>query len=133
MKKYILLIIFISIMATGCFGASGKGELKSVCRKEIKSTDIEDISTYEIDYKRGNVEKVKILRSYKGIDMKNALESYKKAYINYDGVDIETTDNSITYIFDMDIVNEDIKSNFDLKKIYNEQIKILEEKGFTCN
>ena len=132
MKKYVFIIILFSICLTGCFGNAGKGELETTCKRTIETNYITEENIYVLTYKEGNIKKVKLSKTYAGLNLASSMNTYKKAYENESGVEIETTDNSINMTFDMDLVSDNIKDTFSLKNTYNEQVKLLEDKGFTC-
>lgn len=134
MKK--LIILFIPFLLTGCFGLKGQGYLTNTCTKIEKTVNIEENDTYILDFKSGIVNKVTLTKSYSSTDdisyIKDSLNSYKAAYENDRGVNITINDYTITYEFDMSLVKDEIKKTFDLKDNYNDQIKVLKEKGVVC-
>ena len=132
MKKYVFIIIVFSICLTGCFGAAGKGELESVCIKSVDTKYLKEKDTYKISYKEGNVKRVILIKEYSGMDITASLTTYQKAYENSNGVHIAIKDSGITADFDMGKVADEIMKTFNLKKTYNEQVKLLEDLGFTC-
>ena len=132
MKKYIFIIFLFSIILTGCFGAAGSGNLESVCTKTVDAKTLKETDTYTIYYKEGNVKRVLLTKKYMGMDITASLTTYQKAYENSNGVHIVVKDSGITADFDMGKVNDEIMKTFNLKSTYNEQIKTLENMGFTC-
>ena len=135
MKKYLFLIglISVSVMMTGCFGKEGKGVLNASCTKEEDSYNLKEVNTYEIEYFKGEISSIVLTKSFSGTDLSKTLDTYKKAYDTFDGVSSEIGDNKIIYTFDMTKVNDEVRQIFKLKSNYNEQIKTLEKEGFTCN
>ncbi len=131
MKKYLILIILSSLVLTGCLGINGDGNLTSTCTKEEKSNIIDKKTTYVIDYKEGNINYITLTEEYSE-DISNTLNTYKKAYENETGVEVSTTNNSITYKFDMNKVSKDIKDTFNLKDTYNGLTKSLESENYSC-
>ena len=133
MKKYVLLLI--PFLLTGCFGEVGKGNLSTTCIKIEYSSNIVETKKYEIEFSKGNINKITYTNSFESdsIDMSNAIKSYKKSYENEVGVDITINGNSIIYIFSYDEISDNIKKEFDLTSKYNDQIKKLKGSGFTCD
>ncbi len=131
MKKYIVLVFMLSIVVTGCFGERGAGKLYTKCYKEINTSYLKETDTYDIYYREGDVFDIIITKKYDGMDMKNEINTYKKMYES-DAINITTTDNSITYNFDLSLISDDIKDTFNIKYRYNDEIKKLKELGFTC-
>ena len=132
MKKYVFIIFLFSIILTGCFGGAGKGDLESVCTKTVDTTSLKETDTYTISYKEGNVKRVILTKKYTGMDITASLTTYQRAYENSNGVHIVVKDSGITADFDMGKVNDELMKTFNLKKTYNEQVKLLEDIGFTC-
>ena len=130
MKKY--LILFLPFLLTGCFGLNGSGDLETTCTKQVEDNIyIKENDTYKLEYNQGDINKIILTKTYEG--EVSGLNTYKKAYENEPGVDVSITDNSITYTFDMLEVSDEIKSLFELKDIYNDQIKLLKSKNYSCD
>ena len=132
MKKYVFIIFVFSLCLTGCFGSAGKGELESVCTKTVDTASLKETDTYTISYKEGEVKRVVLVKKYIGMDITASLTTYQRAYENSNGVHIVVKDSGITADFDMGKVNDELMKTFNLKKTYNEQVKTLEDLGFTC-
>ena len=132
MKKYVFIIILFSICLTGCFGNAGKGELESTCIKSVDTKYLKEVDTYKLSYKEGNIKRVVLRREYSGMDITASLTTYQKAYENSNGVHIIVKDSGIEADFDMGKVADEIMKTFNLRKTYNEQVKLLEDLGFTC-
>ncbi len=132
MKKYVFIIILFSICLTGCFGNAGKGELESTCIKSVDTKYLKEVDTYKLSYKEGNIKRVVLTREYSGMDITASLTTYQKAYENSNGVHIIVKDSGIEADFDMGKVADEIMKTFNLRKTYNEQVKLLEDLGFTC-
>lgn len=131
MKKYLLL--FIPFLLTGCFG-SMDGTLVKTCIKEEYSANIVETKKYEVEFKKNNISKIIFTDSYSGdIDMSNAINSYKKAYQNEEGITITSDDSSIKYVFEMDKISDKVKKDFNLTNKYNDLQKKFKESGIVCN
>ena len=132
MKKYIL-VLSLCLLTTGCFGSSGKGILKTTCQKEENTYGFNEKETFTFEYYKGSVNKVILKTEYDGEDMNKYIETYKNSYSSYTGVTVETENNKVTLTLDVTSLSDDIKKTFDVKDTYNEQTKVLEEKGYKCN
>ena len=132
MKKYVFIIFLFSIILTGCFGNAGSGNLESVCTKTVDSKSLKETDTYTLYYKEGNIKRIILNKQYTGMDITASLTTYQRAYENSNGVHIVVKDSGITADFDMGKVNDELMKTFNLKKTYNEQVKLLENMGFTC-
>ncbi len=132
MKRYVFIIFLFSVIVTGCFGNAGSGELESVCSKAIDSQVLKETDTYTLYYKEGNINNVILNKEYVGMDMTTSLTTYQKAYENNEGIIITLNDNGVTTKFDMSKISDELMKTFNLKKTYNDQIKTLENLGFTC-
>ena len=134
MKKYLILLSIF--LLTGCFGNVGKGELTSICTKTIKTENLEDTTTYEINFKQDIISDIKVTKYYSGSEdiIKSIITSYK-SQIDLYGVKTETEKNSrsykIVYYFS-DNVSEKLKDDFYLQEERSKQVKKLEELGFEC-
>lgn len=134
MKKY--LILSSIFLLTGCFGNVGKGELTSICTKTIKTENLEDTTTYEINFKQDIISDIKVTKYYSGSEdiIKSIITSYE-SQIDLYGVKTETEKNSrsykIVYYFS-DNVSEKLKDDFYLQEERSKQVKKLEELGFEC-
>ena len=128
MKKYLVLIIFLSIFMTGCFNNT----LTEVCSKKEDANYIEEIDKIEFTHLNGKINYLKLSKEYIGMDMTGALKTYLVMYQNEPGVNVDVSNNTITYEFEMDNVKDDIKDIFNLKDNYHDQINTLKEMGFTC-
>lgn len=132
-KNLILLSIFL---LTGCFGSVGKGELTSICTKTIKTENLEDTTTYEINFKQDIISDIKVTKYYSGSEdiIKSIITSYE-SQIDLYGVKTETEKNNrsykIVYYFS-DNVSEKLKDDFYLQEERSKQVKKLEELGFEC-
>lgn len=134
MKKYLILLSIF--LLTGCFGNVGKGELTSICTKTIKTENLEDTTTYEINFKQDIISDIKVTKYYSGSEdiIKSIITSYE-SQIDLYGVKTETEKNSrsykIVYYF-IDNVSEKLKDDFYLQEERSKQVKKLEELGFEC-
>lgn len=134
MKKYLILLSIF--LLTGCFGNVGKGELTSICAKTIKTENLEDTTTYEINFKQDIISDIKVTKYYSGSEdiIKSIITSYE-SQIDLYGVKTETEKNSrsykIVYYFS-DNVSEKLKDDFYLQEERSKQVKKLEELGFEC-
>ncbi len=134
MKKYLILLSIF--LLTGCFGNVGKGELTSICTKTIKTENLEDTTTYEINFKQDIISDIKVTKYYSGSEdiIKSIITSYE-SQIDLYGVKTETEKNSrsykIVYYFS-DNVSEKLKDDFYLQEERSKQVKKLEELGFEC-
>ena len=133
MKNLKYLILLLPLVLTGCFGNAGKGELTSECIMKIETQWMTETDKYTITYKEGKVTNVVIANKYEGFDMTESMNTSKKAYENEKGVNITIDKDTITKEFDMNKVNSNIKEVFSLKDNYNDQVKVLTDKGYTCN
>ena len=133
MKNFKYLILLLPLVLTGCFGNAGKGVLTNECVSKIETQWMTETDKYTITYKEGKVTNVVISNQYEGFDMKESMETHKKAYEKEKGVNITIDNNTITKEFDMNKVNSNIKEVFNLKDSYNEQIKVLTDQGYTCD
>ena len=133
MKKLKYLVLLLPIFLTGCFGLNGSGVLTNECVMETTTPWLTEVDKYVITYKEGKISNVEIINSYNGIDMSTAMDTYKKTYENEKGVTISIDNNTITSKIDMNKVSDNIKSAFNLKNNYNDQVKTLTEDGYTCN
>lgn len=133
MKKIVFL--FLPLLLTGCFGDVGKGNLTTICTKTENSVNITENKEYIIEFSKGDINKITFTDSFESdrIDMSNAINSYKKTYENEVGVNITIEGNSITYIFTLKDLSDNVKKDFNLTKDYNDQIKKLKESGAVCN
>ena len=131
-QKFLLSIFLL----TGCFGNVGKGELTSICTKTIKTENLEDTTTYEINFKQDIISDIKVTKYYSGSEdiIKSIITSYE-SQIDLYGVKTETEKNSrsykIVYYFS-DNVSEKLKDDFYLQEERSKQVKKLEELGFEC-
>lgn len=134
MKKYLILLSIF--LLTGCFGNVGNGELTSICTKTIKTENLEDTTTYEINFKQDIISDIKVTKYYSGSEdiIKSIITSYE-SQIDLYGVKTETEKNSrsykIVYYFS-DNVSEKLKDDFYLQEERSKQVKKLEELGFEC-
>ena len=134
MKKYLILLSIF--LLTGCFGNVGKGELTSICTKTIKTENLEDTTTYEINFKQDIISDVKVTKYYSGREdiIKSIINSYE-SQIDLYGVKTETEKNNrlykIVYYFSGN-VSEKLKDDFYLQEERSKQVKKLEELGFEC-
>ncbi len=134
MKKYLILLSIF--LLTGCFGNVGKGELTSICTKTIKTENLEDTTTYEINFKQDIISDVKVTKYYSGSEdiIKSIINSYE-SQIDLYGVKTETEKNNrlykIVYYFSGN-VSEKLKDDFYLQEERSKQVKKLEELGFEC-
>ena len=133
MKNLKYLVLLLPIFLTGCFGLNGKGVLTNECVKEEITPWMTEKDKYVITYKEGKISEIEITNEYEGLDMSSSIDTSKKAYENEKGVTITTDNSKITYKFDMNKVNSNIKEAFNLKDNYNDQVKILTDKGYTCD
>ncbi len=133
MKNIKYLILLLPLVLTGCFGNAGKGVLTNECVMKIETQWMTETDKYTITYKEGKVTNVVIANKYEGFDMTESMNTSKKAYENEKGIIITIDNDTITKEFDMNKVNSNIKEVFNLKDTYNDQVKILTDKGYTCN
>ncbi|MBR1376630.1 MAG: hypothetical protein IJ565_02335 [Bacilli bacterium] len=133
MNKVKYIVILLPLVLTGCFGLSGSGNLKNTCIKKEETNYSKEIDTYTLEYYQGDINKITLVKEYSGIDMKSALETYQKAYATEKGVNVQVSGNTITYIFDISKVSDEVKTTFNLKDTYSEQSKTLQSLGFTCD
>lgn len=133
MKNIKYLILLLPLVLTGCFGNAGKGVLTNECVMKIETQWMTETDKYTITYKEGKVTNVVIANKYEGFDMTESMNTSKKAYENEKGIIITIDNDTITKEFEMNKINSNIKEVFNLKDTYNDQVKILTDKGYTCN
>lgn len=133
MKKICLLIMLM--LLTGCSNIL-KGDLVTTCTIIENSSSLQETKVYTINFKQGEITNItlndKFLIEDDNIDILSAIESYKRAYQNEQGVIVTNTSNEIIYEFDLKEVSKQIKQDFNLASNYNEQISKLKEKGAIC-
>ena len=104
--------------------------------KTIKTENLEDTTTYEINFKQDIISDVKVTKYYSGSEdiIKSIINSYE-SQIDLYGVKTETEKNNrlykIVYYFSGN-VSEKLKDDFYLQEERSKQVKKLEELGFEC-
>lgn len=144
MKK--ILILIIPLLLTGCFGGAGQGYLTNTCTKQEISDGFKSTETYVVDFKKDDINHVKITNSYESFNdsgklslkaIKETVKNYNQKVKNMSGVIItivEDTNNKaiITYDIDYSLISEENLKFFELVDDYNTQINKLKEKNMEC-
>lgn len=137
MKKLKYLILIVPFLLTGCFGLKSDGVLTATCERTEVGYKLEEKTVYTIKYKEGDITNIVLSKAYVVEDgnLTNSLISYQYAYEKSEGVriSVDSENNTIVYNFDMTkLASDAIKNTFNLKTTYSEQVKALENIGFTC-
>lgn len=138
MKK---IIAFLVVFLTACSSETMKGYLTVNCIKEDHYNETININTISIKHKDNNIVNIKYSYKYEVSD-KNILDSYKQSLISESNkykdknikISQEEKTNSFEIIYDIEIpdVTEEIGKEFDIDSLASNEIKKLEEKGYSC-
>lgn len=137
MKKQILLILSI-LLLSGCFEDSGV--LTTTCTKEENANTLSSKTVYEIISKKDDIERIEVTYTYKD-NTKNTISSIKTSINSSDNyikglnkkILLDANDEfRVSYIISKDS-NDEVKNKFDFKNKRSDLVKILKEKGFSCN
>ena len=138
MKKYLVVLVAMLLVVTGCGGK------KLTCT--LEETDQKSTVAMEFD-KENVVTKIKMTVS---VPLENELTAEEKEYMesymgimcaafDYDGVSCETKTGSksvdVVITMDMDKMDQDTKDDMGYSKeeaTYDAMKKSLEESGYTC-
>ena len=144
--KYKLSIwfLFVAFITTGCFfGEVGSGYITKTCTKTTIHEDTTIIELKEVKSKDNNVVSIKFINNIKSLKSNYIFKSIRNSYIseinelNSKGVntrivtDIEG-DYEVSYLFDFNNIDEEIKNKYSFEKLNHNQIKKYETEGYEC-
>jgi len=134
MKK--ILLVLLVILLAGCFEDSGK--LTKSCVLEDNSSIISTKTTYTFTFKQDIIEQIKVLEEYYSDE--NTISSIKlsistqNAFLDLDYNIISDTIDEFKIEYNLPLQGNDVLNNkFVIKEKRSELVKILKEKGFSCN
>ncbi len=130
--KRILLILTI-ILLTGCLGEAGKGYITKQCKREENINGLQKQTEIKIKSLKGHVELIEIKETYdKNLDLTSITNSKKSEQNSYKNIKIDINENIFTYIIETKNLTEEEKQKYNVKNEQHQQIKTLEEQGYTC-
>lgn len=138
MKKVILL--FLIVIFTGCFGETGKGYLNVTCTKEETANGITSTFITKIKHKSDDIVSMSISYKYE-TENKNELDALKQSLISESNllkdkltITNNEDDNYYEIIYDIDYskMDSEIKKHFYLEDLSSGQVKYYEKLGYSC-
>lgn len=142
--KLLIIILFISFMATGCFfGEVGSGYITKTCTKITDYDDSVITSKKEIKSKDNNVISINFINHIESQKTNFMFRSIKNSYIsemnelNSKGISTEIINDiegnyEVSYFFDFNTIDDDIKEKYAFEKLNHNQIKKYEAEGYKC-
>lgn len=136
LKKIFLLSL--CLLLTGCFENSGY--LVKSCTKEEVIDDFSSKETYTFGFKNDVIDDLKLIYDYNSSDVntiasvKLSMEGQNNAYqdkISYNV--LVDTENQYKIEYDLPLdADKDMTDKFNIRKSRTDLVKLLKEKGFTC-
>ena len=139
MKKIILFVILMFM--TACSNETMQGYLTVECVKEDSYNNVKNVNTVTIKHKDNDIVNIKYSYKYE-TEQSYILDSYKQSLISesnkYTSENISINNNEennyfeMIYDIDVSVINDIVKQDFEIQDLASNQIKLLEQKGYSC-
>lgn len=139
MKKIILFAVLMFMIA--CSNETMQGYLTVDCVKEDSYNNVKNVNNVTIKHKDNNIVNIKYSYKYE-TEQSYILDSYKQSLISesnkYTSENISINNNEennyfeMIYDIDVSVINDTVKQDFEIQDLASNQIKLLEQKGYSC-
>lgn len=142
--KLLISFLCITFITTGCFfGEVGSGYITKTCTKTTTHGDVTIIETKEIKSKDNNIVSISFTNSLESSKSDFIFRSIRNSYIsemnelNSRGINTKLITDiegnyEVSYLFDFDSIDDDIKNKYNFEKLNHNQIKKYEQEGYEC-
>lgn len=144
MSKKIIMMLFISLLVSGCFfGDVGSGYITKNCSKITTYDNTEIIEERIIVSKDNKITTITFNNIIRTDEINNTFKSVKNSYIselndlNNLGLKVEKNSEEenvfkVSFEFKQDTISNELKEKYDFEELAHNQIKKYEKEGYDC-
>ena len=137
MKKIILFAVLMFMIA--CSNETMQGYLTVDCVKEDSYNNVKNVNNVTIKHKDNNIVNIKYSYKYETeqsyiLDKQSLISESNKYTSENISINNNEENNYFEMIYDIDVsvINDTVKQDFEIQDLASNQIKLLEQKGYSC-